>query len=114
MNILKITLAAILVSLSASLLVAQDATVKTVVSNGDGTYSVIEYPVGKEVMVNLTPSGTITGKGYAKIIRSADGTRVHFDVNGVPTTVSSYYAYAVDPSGATTRSEEHTSELQSH
>ena len=35
-------------------------------------------------------------------IRSADGTKVRFDVNGLPTTVTSYHAYAVDPTGTPT------------
>lgn len=81
---------------------AQD-TKKEVVVNPDGSYTVIEYPVGKEVMVTLTPSSTVaTAKGTAKVIRSTDGTKVYFDMSGVPATVTSYHAYAVDPAGATT------------
>jgi hypothetical protein len=82
--------------------VAQD-TKKEVVVNSDGSYTVIEYPVGKEVMLTLTPSTTVaTAKGMAHVIRSADGTKVRFDVNGLPTTVTSYHAYAVDPTGTPT------------
>ena len=82
--------------------IAQD-TKKEVVVNSDGSYSVIEYPVGKEVMVTLTPATTVaTAKGMAHVIRSADGTKVRFDVNGLPTTVTSYHAYAVDPTGTPT------------
>ena len=81
---------------------AQD-TKKEVIVNSDGSYTVIEYPVDKEVMVTLTPSTTVsTAKGMAHVIRSADGTKVHFDMSGLPTTVTSYHAYAVDPAGSPT------------
>jgi len=85
---------------------AQDVTVtkKTeVVQNPDGTYTVIEYPVGKEVSINLTPITTVTGStGIARVMRSADGTKVWVDLNGVPATTTSMYAYAVDPAGVPT------------
>lgn len=80
---------------------AQD-TVKTteVIQNADGTYTVIEYPVGKEVVVNLTPNATLAGaKGVAHVVRTADGTKVVLDLTSVPGDTSSYYAYAVDPAG---------------
>jgi len=78
------------------------ATAKKVVVNPDGSYSVIEYPVGKEVVVNLVPGASVAGKGVVHVTRSADGTHLVFNMTGVPTTVTSYYAYAVDPSGAAT------------
>lgn len=83
---------------------AQETVKKTeVVKNLDGTYTVIEYPVGKEVVVNLTPSASITGaKGVATVVRSADGTKVVLDLTSVPGETASYYAYAVDPSGTPT------------
>src|ERR1051325_2854663 len=81
---------------------AQVANAKKVVVNPDGSYSVIEYPVGKEVMVNLLPAGTIAGKGVIHVTRSADGTHLVFNMNGIPTDVTNYYAYAVDPTGAAT------------
>lgn len=87
--------------LAAAAVVAQD-TNKTVVVNPDGSYSVIEYPVGKEVTVNLVPAGTITGAGTARVIRSADGSKLYINMKGVPADVTNYYAYAVDPAGVTT------------
>ena len=83
---------------------AQDTVItkKEVVTNPDGSYTVIEYPVGHEVTVNLLPSGTLAGsKGTARVMRTADGTRVVFNVNGLPAT-GKYYAYAIDPSGVPT------------
>lgn len=74
-----------------------------VVQNPDGTYSVIEYPVNKEVVVNLAPGTTVSGsRGTARIMRSADGTKVALDLSGLPGATSSVYAYAVDPTGRPT------------
>lgn len=81
---------------------AQGTTTK-VVQNADGSYSVIEYPVGKEVTINLTPVTTVTGStGVARVMRAADGTKVWVDLTGVPASTTSMYAYAVDPSGVPT------------
>jgi len=78
-------------------------TKKDVVVHPDGSYTVIEYPVGKEVTVNLMPGSTLTGaKGVARVMRSADGTKVHVDLNGVTGDTSSVYVYSVDPSGMPT------------
>jgi hypothetical protein len=74
-----------------------------VTQNPDGSYTVIEYPVGKEVTVNLTPVTTVTGStGVARVMRAADGTKVWVDLSGVPDGTTSMYAYAVDPGGAPT------------
>jgi hypothetical protein len=82
---------------------AQNVTVtkKTeVIQNPDGTYTVIEYPVGKEITVNLTPVTTVTGStGVARVIRAADGTKVWVDLSSVPASTTTIYAYAVDPAG---------------
>lgn len=76
-------------------------TVRETRQNPDGTYTVIEYPVGKEVMVNLTPTTMIPGaKGTAKIIRSADGTAIALDLTGVTGDMKSYNVYTVDSTGA--------------
>jgi hypothetical protein len=81
---------------------AQD-TKTQVVQNPDGSWSVIEYPVGKEVTINLTPVTTVTGStGVARVMRAADGTKVWVDLSGVPATTTSMYAYAVDPAGIPT------------
>src|SRR3954451_10724270 len=96
MNILKGFFASVLVFGLAALALAQGTVVT---KNADGTYSVIEYPTGKEVTVHMLPNGTFTGRGTARVMRSSDGTKVVFDVNGLPATTTSYYAYAVDPNG---------------
>ena len=83
---------------------AQDPiiTKKEVITHPDGSYTVIEYPVGREVTVNLLPGSTIAGgKGTARVMRTADGTQIVFNVAGLPAT-GNYYAYAIDPTGVPT------------
>lgn len=83
--------------------VAAQDTKKEVVQNPDGSWTVIEYPVGKEVKIDLTPVTTVTGStGIARVMRAADGTKVWVDLTGVPSTTTSMYAYAVDPAGTPT------------
>jgi hypothetical protein len=104
-KILSIALASAMALTFASAIWGQDTTVtkKQVITNPDGSYTVIEYPVGKEVKVNLLPSATLKGgKGWATITRSADGTKVSINVSGVPADATSYYAYAIDPTGTPT------------
>jgi len=78
---------------------AQD---KKVVVNADGSYSVIEYPVDKEVTLKLVPMSGVTSTGTARVLRTADGTKVYFDFAGAPEDWKNVYAYAVDPAGSTT------------
>lgn len=74
-------------------------TKKEVVANPDGTYSVIEYPVGKEVTVELMPYNMEGAKGWAKVMRNDDGTTVALDLSGLPADAKNYYVYGVDNSG---------------
>ncbi len=79
----------------------ESVTATEVVRNADGSYTVIEYPVGREVVVNLSPTSVITsGKGQVKVMRANAGTKVWLDVSGMPADASSVYAYAVDPMGS--------------
>jgi hypothetical protein len=77
-------------------------TVQKTVQNPDGTYTVIEYPAKKEVMITLNPV-TITGaKGIATILRDDDGTRIKLNLTDIPAEVTSMNLYAVDDSGNVT------------
>ena len=77
-------------------------TAKEVVQNADGSWTVIEYPVGKEVTVDITPSNqTILGKGMARVMRTGDETTVNLDLTDLDASAN-YYVYAVDPMGKTT------------
>jgi hypothetical protein len=102
--------AALLIFSTAALIAAQTTTTTTVtptkvtktVQNDDGTFTVIEYPVGKETLVDLNPV-TITGsKGVATILRDDNGTRIKLNLTGVPADVSALNLYAVDPAGVVT------------
>jgi hypothetical protein len=102
--------AALLIFSTAALIAAQTTTTTTVtpttvtktVQNDDGTFTVIEYPVGKETIVDLNPI-TITGaKGVATILRDDNGTRIKLNLTGVPADVSALNLYAVDPAGVVT------------
>ncbi len=109
-NILKISGGLLLTAVFSTGAFAQDSTQTTtttltkteVVQNADGSYSVIEYPVGKEVTVDLTPLSMSGAKGLARVMRMSDGTKVYVDLNGVTGEAKSFYAYAIDPSGAPT------------
>ncbi len=72
-------------------------TAKEVVQNPDGSYTVIEYPVGKEVTVEIMP----TARGMARVMRTGTETMVNLDLMGLDAS-SNYYVYAVDPMGKTT------------
>src|ERR1043165_6158361 len=91
----------------ASVAFAQTTTVTTTqtqaVQNPDGTWTVIEYPTGKEVVVDLTPGTTfVNAKGHAKIIRMGDGTKIALDLSGLPADATGLNLYAVDPFGKVT------------
>jgi hypothetical protein len=76
-------------------------TVTKTVQNPDGTFTVIEYPVGKEVKVMLTPVG-ITADGLATILRDDAGTRIKLNLNKLPADVTTVNLYAVDEAGVVT------------
>lgn len=91
---------------SATLAQTQTTTVtttqSTAVQNPDGSWSVVEYPVDKEVTVNLTPNGIANATGRAIIHRMADGTAINLNLSGLANDVSSLNLYAVDPTGRAT------------
>ena len=72
------------------------------VQNPDGTFTIVEYPVGKETVVTLTPVSVKGATGTATILRAADGTTIKVNMTGLPTDVAALNLYAVDPTGAVT------------
>ena len=94
--------AAILTLAIASIALAQTTTVTKTVQNPDGTYTIIEYPAKKEVMVNLTPINVTGAKGVATILRDDDGTRIKLNLTDVPADLSAMTLYAVDDKGVVT------------
>jgi len=77
-------------------------TVTKTVQNPDGTYTVIEYPVKKQVVINLDPVGISNAKGIATIIRDDSGTRVRLNLTDIPANVTALNLYAVDDTGVVT------------
>jgi hypothetical protein len=73
------------------------------VQNADGSWTVIQYPADKEVVVDFTPGATFsTAKGRARIVRMSDGTKIALDLSGLPADASAMNLYAVDPLGKVT------------
>lgn len=72
------------------------------VQNPDGTFTIVEYPVGKETVVTLTPVNVKGATGTATILRAADGTTIKVNLTGLPTEVAALNLYAVEPTGAVT------------
>lgn len=71
--------------------------------NADGSYTVIQYPVNKEVMLNLSPTTIIPGaSGTAKIMRSGTSTAVDLNLTGLTGDTTGYNVYAVDSLGKAT------------
>lgn len=106
---ISILAAALLILAAATAAAAQTTTVtqtpttvtKTV-QNPDGSYTVIEYPLQKETIVNLTPVTLTNSKAVATILRDDNGTRVVVNMTGVPADVSAINLYAVDDTGTVT------------
>jgi hypothetical protein len=95
--------AVLLLSLAAvSMIQAQTKTVTRTVQNPDGTYSIVEYPVGKETVVTLNPVGLSGATGRATILRDPSGTTIKLNLTSLPSDLTSLNLYAVDPTGALT------------
>jgi hypothetical protein len=77
-------------------------TVTKTVQNPDGTYTIIEYPVKKEVTVSLNPVNITGATGVATILRDDDGTRIKLNLANVPADTTALTLYAVDENGAVT------------
>jgi hypothetical protein len=112
MKALTIMAGVILALSTGSLALGQQTTTTTVtqtptkitktVQHPDGTYTVIEYPKGKEVKIALDPITLKQSKGIATILRDDDGTRVVLNLSDVPADVTAINLYAVDDTGAVT------------
>ena len=93
---------AILTLALAAVALAQTTTVTKAVQNPDGTYTIIEYPAKKEVMLNLTPVNITGAKGVATILRDDDGTRIKLNLTNVPADTTAVTLYAIDDMGKVT------------
>ena len=93
-------LGALLLLLSLALVSNAQVTKVTTVQNPDGTYSIVEYPVGKETVVTFSPVGLVGATGRATILRNPDGTLIKVNLASLPNDVTGMNIYAVDPTGA--------------
>jgi hypothetical protein len=104
-NGVSVLMAVILGLTTAAFALGQATTTTTVtktVQNPDGTYTVIEYPAKKEVMINLNPVSITGAKGMATILRDDAGTRIKLNLTNIPADVTSMNLYAVDDTGTVT------------
>lgn len=74
----------------------------TTIQNPDGTYTIVEYPVGRETVVTLSPVGLTAARGRATILRDPSGTTIKLNLTSLPPSVTALNIYAVDPTGAMT------------
>jgi len=72
------------------------------VQSSDGTYTIIEYPVGREVALTLNPISLTGATGTATVLRDPTGTTIKLNLTGLPAELTSLNLYAVDPAGVTT------------
>ena len=91
---------AMLLLLSLAFASKAQVTKVTTVQNPDGTYSIVEYPVGKETVVTFSPVGLVGATGRATILRNPDGTLIKVNLASLPNDITGMNVYAVDPTGA--------------
>ena len=66
-------------------------------------WTVIEYPLDKEVLVDLAPvSGPSEARGFAKVARGNDQTSIRVEVAGLTGEAANYYLYVADQTGKVT------------
>ncbi|HSE17626.1 MAG TPA: hypothetical protein VLB46_11275 [Pyrinomonadaceae bacterium] len=101
-HVLSVLGAVVLTLALAAIALAQTTTVTKTVQNPDGTYTIIEYPVKKEVTLTLTPVNVTGATGVATILRDDDGTRIKLNLTEVPADLTAMTLYAVDEKGVIT------------
>jgi len=99
--ILGVTVLLVSLTAIAHAQTTQTTTVTKVqaVQNPDGTYTIVEYPVGKETIVTLNPVGITGATGTATIIRDANGATIKVNLTKLPADMAAVNLYAVDPTG---------------
>jgi hypothetical protein len=66
------------------------------------TYTVVEYPVGRETVVTLSPVGQTSAIGTATILRDPRSTSIRLRLTSLPPNLTLMNIYAVDPTGTMT------------
>lgn len=100
--ILGVTVLLVSLTAIAHAQTTQTTTVTKVqaVQNPDGTYTIVEYPVGKETIVTLNPVGITGATGTATILRDANGATIKVNLTKLPADMAAVNLYAVDSTGA--------------
>ena len=93
---------ALILAALAAVAVSQVVTKVQTVQNPDGTYTIVEYPVGKETVVTLNPVGITGATARGTIIRDDNGTTIKLNLASLPADLAGLNIYAVDPTGAVT------------
>jgi hypothetical protein len=101
-TLILLSLAIVVVGQTPTTTTTTTTTKTQAIQNSDGTYTIVEYPVGKETVVTLNPIGLSGATGTATILRAADGTAIKVNLASLPAEVKSMNVYAVDPTGAIT------------
>jgi hypothetical protein len=104
-HVLSVLGAVMLTLAIASIALAQTTTQTTVtktVQNPDGTYTIVEYPVKKEIKITLNPVNVTGAQGVATILRDDDGTRIKLNLANVPADMTTLNLYAIDDKGVVT------------
>jgi len=96
---------AVLLLFSLTVVAASQVQTTTVtkvqsVQNPDGTYTIVEYPVGKETIVTLNPLNITGATARAIILRDDSGTTIKLNLDRLPADLASLNLYAVDSTGA--------------
>src|SRR5712691_4490906 len=66
--------------LSLALVSAGQGRRVTTIQNPDGTYTIVEYPVGRETVVALSPVSLTAARGRATILRDPSGTTIRLSL----------------------------------
>src|SRR5258707_15472210 len=98
-TLILLSLAIVVVGQTPTTTTTTTTTKTQAIQNPDGTYTIVEYPVGKETVVTLNPIGLSGATGTATILRAADGTTIKLKVASLPTEVTAMNVYAIDPGG---------------
>ena len=91
-----------LAAVAASQVQTTTVTKVQTVQNPDGTYTIVEYPVGKETTLILNPVGITGATARGTIIRDDNGTTIKLNLASLPADLAGLNIYAVDPTGAVT------------
>jgi hypothetical protein len=70
--------------------------------NSQLSYSVVEYPLAKEVTIHLAPVSFPGSKAVGTILRDATGSKIRLTIKDVPPEVNTMNIYAVDDAGEVT------------